>query len=426
MGNDPFFPTQNHNFRLVALISVFVEPVCTPVSIITIFLKSKGRKIYMTSAKQQAKSPPPPLIIAGQFPPPVNGFAYITQEIAKVFAANYEATIIDLAPHVPNNGVTYHFRRLFLTLRGLLPMLRGGFGKDRPFYIACEGRLGLVYTIMLCAVARVLGFPIYIHHHNFNYIDESSALMACLLRVLGKRATHIFLCHGMAQGFTDRYRRSIKSLVLSNSAFVDDVLLVSRPWQEGKPLVIGLLSNLNEEKGLSHFLSVLRGSISEGLNIKGVLAGPPVSDSDRELIAAAKQELGDRLDYRGSVYGEAKSAFFSSIDVFVFPTRYANEAQPTVVFEAMAHGVPILSYDRGCIRGQVGVCGAVLARDAEFAPFALDWLKAQMASPNTLSQLKHDAKVAFSDDHTKAKHNAERLLDLVPFVAQPSKRVINK
>lgn len=374
----------------------------------------------MTSAKQQAKSPPPPLIIAGQFPPPVNGFAYITQEMAKVFAANYETTIIDLAPHVPNNGTSYHLRRLLLTVKGLWPVLRSSFNKRRRFYIACEGGFGLVYTIMLCAVARVLGFPMYIHHHSFAYIETTSTLMSRLLFVMGKRVTHVFLCYGMAQRFTDCYRRPTKLLVLSNSAFVDEILSAPRFWQEGKPLVIGLLSNLNEEKGLRLFLDVLRGSVSEGMNIKGVLAGPPASDADRELIAAAEQELGDRLDYRGPVYGEAKSAFLGSIDVFVFPTCYANEAQPTVIFEAMAHGVPVLSYDRGCIRGQVGVCGAVLDRNGDFVSFALNWLKAQIASPNTLSQLKHEAKVVFLDDHTQAKQLAEMLFEQGPVVMQPS------
>lgn len=360
------------------------------------------------------------LIIAGQFPPPINGFAYITQEVAKTLTASHETTIIDTAPHVPNNSASYHLRRLLLTIRGFWPLLRGSFNDNRRFYVACEGGLGLIYTIMLCAVARVLSFPIYIHHHSFAYIEDASPMMACLLRVLGKRATHIFLCPVMAQRFSNRYQCPVKSQVLSNSAFVDEVFSKPRMWQEERPLVIGLLGNLNNEKGLGLFLDVLRGASSENLIITGVLAGPPVSDSDRDKITAAEQELGDRLDYRGPVYGEAKAAFFRSIDVFVFPTNYVNEAQPTVIFEAMAHGIPVLSYDRGCIRGQVGTCGKVLDRGDGFIPFALDWLKMQLTSPQTLGDLKLDVKMTFLNDRAQARQRVAILFDLEPLVIQPS------
>ena len=351
----------------------------------------------------------------------MNGFAYITQEITSALRDSHETTVIDLAPHFPKNGMPYHLRRLSLTLKGFWPLLRGCLHTKRHFYVACEGGFGLVYTLMLCAVARILGFPIYIHHHSFDYIENSNLLMVALLWVIGKRATHIFLCLTMAQRFADRYQRRVKTIVLSNSAFVDAEHSTPRSWQEGQSLVIGLLSNLNDEKGLGVFLDILHSSASARLNIKGVLAGPPVSDCDRDKIAAARLKLADRLDYRGSVYGEAKSGFFRELDVFVFPTRYSNEAQPTVIFEAMAHGVPVLSYDRGCIRGQVGTCGAVFGRDADFIPFALDWIKKHMNSPRILDKLHHATKSTFIEDRAQATQTLEMLFEQDPHIVQPSR-----
>ena len=134
----------------------------------------------------------------------------------------------------------------------------------------------------------------------------------------------------------------------------------------------------------------------------GILAGPPDGDAERAAIYSACRELGPRLEYRGPLYGEAKQAFFRAVDVFVFPTRYANEAQPAVVFEALAHGVPVLSYDRGCIANQIGSCGSVQVRDAEFLLFALDWLKAHCKSPTTLAQLKRDACETFRRDQQES------------------------
>jgi len=358
-------------------------------------------------------------IIAGQFPPPVNGFAYITQEITNALSGSHETTVIDIAPHYPKNGAPYHLRRLSLTLKGFWPVLRGCLHTKRRFYVACEGGLGLVYTLMLCAVARILGFSLYIHHHSFSYIEDFSLLMASLLCVMGKRATHIFLCPLMAQRFADRYQRRVKTIVLSNSAFVDAEHAAPRSWQVGQPLVIGLLSNLNDEKGLGAFLDILHSSASETLNIKGVLAGPPVSDEARNKIANAKFKLGDRLDYRGPVYGKDKSVFFQSIDLFIYATK--KDAQPMVIFEAMAHGVPILSFDRGCIKGQVDTCGAVFGRDDDFIPFALDWIKKHMNSPHILNELQHVTKSTFIEDRAQARQTLEMLFELDPHIVQPSR-----
>ena len=352
----------------------------------------------------------PPLLLAGQFPPPVNGFAYITQEMAKALAASHEVTIIDLAPHKPNDGLPYHLRRLGLTLRGLWPLLRGCLKPRRVFYVACEGGLGLVYTLILCAAARALRTPTFIHHHSFHYIDRRSSLMALLLLVCGKGATHIFLCPIMGERFAARYAASVKSVVLSNSAFVAPVASPPRTQQAGAPLVIGLLSNLNNEKGLGLFLDLLRRAAQEGLNIAGVLAGPAPSEADQQAIAAAQRDLGKRLDYRGAVYGAAKDAFFGSIDVFVFPTLYANEAQPTVVFEAQAHGIPTLSFNRGCIPCQVGACGLIVPQGEDFVAAALAWLKVQLDAPGALAQLKLDARAAFMNDREAALRTVATLM----------------
>lgn len=362
----------------------------------------------------------PFLIIAGQFPPPVHGFAYITQEIVKTLSVCHETKIIDIVPHTPKNNTTYHFRRLYLTLKGIWPLLLGSNKKNRKFYIACEGGLGLIYTIMLSLLARALRYPIYVHHHSFSYIENSSLLMRFLLSLVNQNAIHVFLCPIMGQHFADRYHLTIKSIIISNSAFVDEVPYVPRNLQKGQPLVIGLLSNLNEAKGLGVYIDLLLNIKHMQLNIKGVLAGPPGSANDNDKISAAREKLGDTLNYLGPVYDRNKTEFFKSIDIFVFPTRYTNEAQPTVIFEAMAYGIPILSYDRGCIKGQVGECGSVLERNGDFGPFALNWLTTLLTSPETLRKLNHNTRTAFLEDRYQARQTLTMLFDRVPLVLSPT------
>ena len=116
---------------------------------------------------------------------------------------------------------------------------------------------------------------------------------------------------------------------------------------------------------LYHFLEIIRSANRRGLPIRGVLAGPIVHAADRHFVHGLKEELGARLDYRGPVYGAEKVQFFRDIDVFVFPTSYENEAQPMVLFEAMAQGIPVLSCDRGCIRSQVAEGGEVFRQEVD-------------------------------------------------------------
>ena len=63
--------------------------------------------------------------------------------------------------------------------------------------------------------------------------------------------------------------------------------------------------------------------------------------------------------------------FFSDIDAFLFPTKYRHESWGIVLHEAMAAGVPVITYDRGCTRVVVGEhAGVVVDRDGEFASVA--------------------------------------------------------
>lgn len=366
------------------------------------------------------KSHLPSLIIAGQFPPPVHGFSYITQQMAELLSEKYEATVIDLVPHTPKNGVSYHLRRLFLAIKGAGTIIRHGLKEGKaPIYIACEGGLGLIYIIILAIAVRLVKKPLFLHHHSFNYIDNHIFLMSFLLKIIGKKATHIFLCPLMGERFAARYKRKIKDVVISNSAFVDEVPSPINELQSGQSLTIGLLSNLNEEKGLSHFIETLRKALDSGVNIKGVLAGPPVSDADRITIDKACQEFGESLDYRGPVYGKDKDAFFKDIDVFVFPTCYINEAQPTVIAEALSYGAPVLAYERGCICNQVGECGMVFTQEEDFSSYAVRWLQEKVADIEALNVLKTASRDAFLNDRKKALETAKNLLHSLPETIKP-------
>jgi glycosyltransferase involved in cell wall biosynthesis len=71
---------------------------------------------------------------------------------------------------------------------------------------------------------------------------------------------------------------------------------------------------------------------------------PDARQTFDELLGAA----GD-VEYVGPVYGGQKERFYRQLDVFLFPTNYANEAEPLVIYEAMRQGVHVIACDRGAI-----------------------------------------------------------------------------
>lgn len=352
------------------------------------------------------------ILVAGHFPPPVNGLSYITAEISKLFSVTHDVVAIDIAPHVDTNVLPCCVQRLLSTLKGVAKIVSYMNVVGRCFYMTCDSGLGRIYNIILVLFARLLRYPIYIHYHSFNFIYKYSLLQHCLLRIIGNNSTHIFLCPAMAARFSEQYHRTLNAYILSNSAFVDVRISCISEWTQERPLTIGLLSNLNDDKGLSIFLVLLKRAVAEGMNLRGLLAGPPLNATDRINIDTAVNELGEKLRYLGPVYGIAKASFFQAIDVFVFPTCYKNEAQPTVIFEAMSYGVPIVTYERGCIKDQVNMAGVVLAQGEGFIQATLDWLKVQMANPSAFHELKRASRATFLQDRSHARDAAASLIRL--------------
>lgn len=344
------------------------------------------------------------ILVAGPLPPPLNGFSYITQQVAALLSESFEVRCIDISPRFGSRGLAYHASRAWLAMRAFAKLLVGPRREGSAFYIGCDGGLGLAYTIALSMAAGLRGYPLYIHHHSYAYINASRMLMAILLAVTGPQTVHICLCETMASALSRRYGRRLRSAIVANSAFVPTQTTIL-PRSTGT-LRIGLLSNLNNSKGLDVFLDLARRAIASGLDVGAVLAGPATSDQAGEAIARAEAELGPRLDYRGSVHDAAKQQFFRDIDIFVFPTRYVNEAQPTVIFEAFSYGVPVLAVDRGCIRTQVGASGEVFSQDADFIALALESLKRDLADRGAFVRRRLDVQIGYVEQNRLARQAA--------------------
>ncbi|HCG00092.1 MAG TPA: hypothetical protein DEV93_06060 [Chloroflexi bacterium] len=216
---------------------------------------------------------------------------------------------------------------------------------------------------------RLSRVRLFIHHDSYAYLEHRRPLTAALVRVAGPSATHIVLCEDMKQRLLELYGRSLQVVVVPNSTNTE--LPFRQPRVRAKLTTIGFISNLSRSKGVVEFLDIAERVCSARPDVRALLAGPI---SEASLVPVIKQRVltASWIKYTGPVYGQDKSNFYSDIDVFLFPTRHADEADPRVINEALAHGVAVIASRRGCIAsvlegggGTVIENGVNFVRDAE-------------------------------------------------------------
>ncbi|PWC32572.1 glycosyltransferase family 4 protein [Azospirillum sp. TSO35-2] len=345
------------------------------------------------------------VVVSGRLPPPVDGMSRVTalvlDRLRDRLRGRGRIEVADLSPGWNGGGAAYHLRKAGRVL-GAVGRLFGGLGApDRRFYMPVDSGWGALYTAALAGTARLLGYERVLHHHSFATIAKPTWRMRLLTRIAGADCTHVLLCPAMQMRFQSIYPAARTCMTMSNAIFsIPDAGLHRR---RSGPLRIGHLSNLCTDKGLDTMFALLRALQVEGVDATLVLAGPGLRPQDNAMIAAGLMAFDGAVEYHGPVDGAAKEAFYRDIDVFVFPTRYRNEAQPLVLFEAMAAGVPVLAYERGCIGSDIPAEGLV-PQDTDFVKAALPilaaWADDREALAAAAAQTLTRARVAYETSRT--------------------------
>jgi glycosyltransferase involved in cell wall biosynthesis len=345
----------------------------------------------------------PPILMIGPFPPPVHGASLVTLKLAERLRGHMPVICCDISPGAAR-GLAYHVTRAWRVLKTAAVVLASPRGAT--VYLSAAGGSGLAYTAFLAGIARLIGRTIVVHHHSFAYINHRSGLMALVAAFAGSRALHLTLCQRMASKLQALYPRALRTAVLSN-AFLFAPAPARLNAGDGMPLRLGHLSNLSREKGLHDVLALQEDLQRRGAPTELLLAGPTANAEDADRVTSAVSRSAGRIRHLGPLYDKAKDDYFAGIDVLLFPSRYVNEAEPLVLFEALAQGVPVIAYDRGCIAEQLGDDGGVIvAAAASFAEDAasvvVDWASdrarlhsAQSDALRRMTALADDAAVQF-------------------------------
>jgi len=351
------------------------------------------------------------IILIGPFPPPVHGMSKNLNIVADVLGNNSNVIRICTSPETIVRSKRYHLTKIRKVMSGLFKMVINCLmSRNITMYMPPDAGLGMYYSILFVVIARIMGLKIYFHHRSFSYINEFKRTMFILVKVAGKAATHIFLCQEMESKFRSKYRLRFKSLIVSNAQHVK-IIEKDKIKPVSSTFVIGHLSNLSIEKGLNDVLEIMEKLIRENYDVKLIIAGPEENSNAEHVLKNAVTKMEPHIEYRGYLDNSQKELFFSDIDLFLFPSRYRNEAQPNVLFEANSFAVPVVSFERGCIRSDVNSDnGVVLDPNGNFSvqafPIIVNWL----LNPEKFMNLKETTLAMIGKENEIANEQFMRMI----------------
>jgi glycosyltransferase involved in cell wall biosynthesis len=279
-------------------------------------------------------------------------------------------------------------------------------------YVALSGGWGQAVDFAYLLFARIFCCQIFVHHHSFSYFNRVRPINRLVFTML-RRADHIVLSEGMGRALAERYGIPSKRIrTLSNAAFFQPAeTLEGRPGGLEEPISIGFNSNITLAKGFMDFFEVLKGLSAQGVSYRACIAGAMTESA----CGAFEQLLRDcpHVRYLGAVEGEAQLAFYRSLDVLLFPSRYVNEAEPLVLHEAMQQSVHVIACGRGSIPEMLANDAGIVLSPQEFVELGVAQISAWVRQPELLRRAQERSLVQAQRLQREAADRLEQTLSAI-------------
>ncbi|MAR92624.1 MAG: hypothetical protein CML06_17345 [Pseudomonadales bacterium] len=353
------------------------------------------------------------MLLLIDLPQPVHGMSTVNRAFLEhIRERGVEARVINTVPSYAARyfGSFWWFPvKIIHTIGCLLRLL--GYLLVHPrsrVYRSVNGGIGQAFDIFYLAFCRLLGARLYIHHHSYSYINRPSRLFAFINRIAGPRTVHIVLGEDMKLKLSQLYAIPLNRIrVQSNLAFF--TMGDRQPETDTKDaIIIGHLANLTFDKGLDTFVEVCYRLAEMKVRFRAYIAGPTQDAQVKALVEQVTQDLPESVHYIGPLYGEQKDDFYQQLDVFVFPTKYVNEAEPLVLYEAATHGAMLVGTRRGCMQQVIDSLGGHSFQEDESLAASIAGLLQQAQQQQAFAQHQ---RLARSDRFARVQRAAKQSLN---------------
>ena len=249
----------------------------------------------------------------------------------------------------------YFVIELYLKVLWVLIMFR----PDKIYFTASIRSVAFYRDLLISTLwksYRYLASVEIFYHYHTKGVDEfvsASARNLALTRFFLRDIRLILLSPMLSQDFRKidtiqdiSYLPNGAENTLSEREFNQ---ICDRRYDPSKSTIHALyLSNMIKSKG---YFDVLKAAIAlKNNNIHFHFAGEWQNENDRgEFFETITQHDLHNVTFHGFINGAEKQKLFEQSHLFIFPTRYPNEAFPLSILEALSYGLPVLSTDEGSI-----------------------------------------------------------------------------
>jgi glycosyltransferase involved in cell wall biosynthesis len=346
------------------------------------------------------------VLAVGPLPPPANGMTMITQTVlAAPLSEEFAIEHVDTSDHRPIANVdTVDFMNVALAGMHALRFAAKLLAK-RPQIVylpIARNRLGFLRDALFLLPSRATRSYVVVHLNATGFDDfyrNEAKWMRRLVKMALPPSTHAIVVG-------ERLRASFPMLpgerlfVVPNG--ISDVG-AGRPAGERELMVLHLATQWSE-KGVFDVLEAAAEIAPSYPDARFVLAGGWFREEERDTALAfiEANDLEDVVELTGPVHGQRKVDLLRRAAVMVFPTKYAVEAHPLVVLEAMAAATPVVTTGIGAIPEMVndGLTGVLVPPSA---PYELaSALRRLLDDPGLRSMLGNAARARYEEDFTLA------------------------
>ncbi|EMO3463645.1 TPA: glycosyltransferase family 4 protein [Klebsiella quasipneumoniae] len=361
------------------------------------------------------------MIFLINLPPPLHGMSYINSKLLQrakdkgldiniVNTTPSDKSKISLVSKVLKHGfIFFDFFKVLIKHSG-----------NNKLYRPINGGKGQLIDIAYLVLSKLFKYDVYIHHHSYNYLNIKSKLFSIICFILSGKAKHIVLSADMKEKLSELYNIDSKDImVLSNIGFID--VDNSQNYKENilkENIVISYMANVTLEKGIDIFIKTCQMIDNSNPNkYEFRIAGPIIDSNTRKLVDAFTSEFKNAY-YVGPVYGEQKEEFLNASDIFYFPSKYKNEAEPLVLYEAASCGCLVIGSQVGSMRDAIAhISGESFPLTIHSDEEAIDNFVRDVCNficaldNNELYIRKRKSKQKFSDNRFANMDKIDNLLD---------------
>lgn len=299
------------------------------------------------------------ILILGQIPPPFGGQAINIQKMVQVLHKhhfNYQLIPLDFSESLNDMGA-FNFTkalkliRIFCTLLYKLLVYRPHavyYPPAGPTMNAVYRDFILLFPIKLFGVKRIFHFhagglaslydrlaPWAKMVYRYVYFKPDNAI--CLSKA-GRidpeflQAQQIDIIPSGVEAFT--------SVAGSSEVGPSQINNISEVKID-QPFTVLFAGLCSTSKGILDFIEALRICRQQNQRIVGKVMGKAFSSIEEQALSNAEKE--GILVYEGILSGKEKEAAFLGSSAFLFPSVFESENFPTVIIEAFAAGLPVVS-----------------------------------------------------------------------------------